>query len=388
MFFKKKGKSDKNIKMLSNTIAVCGKGHTFSAADYTECPFCNPKALKKCSTGQGTIEKGVHGTRIIPLSSEPAVAGGDVITRISIIGKPLQSFSSEGLERLGGGAEGTVYALDDDRILKIYRNTDENQIRKWYRNIRTVSKCGVRCAKAYEMVKADEGYGIIFERLDGKNLGWTINAAPDRLEDYACKMGQLLKKLGTSRDETNTFERITERMLGDLKAIADRNLAEESQIETIREFFLSIEDRSTLIHSDFHEGNIIVNENDELVLIDLDRMGVGHPIYDLIGNYLNHDVLLARNPDFAGRSWGLNADEIVRIKRIMLETYYGTTDELRLKEYSGVVRDAYLVRSTLLAVSPLLGLGQEEQKAYIRGRLSELSCSVSELSDRIRELPV
>ena len=297
-------------------------------------------------------------------------------------------FSSEGLQRLGGGAEGIVYALDDDKILKVYKNTDEAQIQKWYQNIVTVSKCGVRCAKAYEMVKVDEGYGIIFERLDGKNLGWTINGNPERLEDYSVKMGQFLKKINSSKGEIDTFEKITDRMLDNLKVISERHLASESDLDDIKQFFLAIEDRHTLVHSDYHEGNIIVNENDELVLVDLDRMGIGHPIYDLIGNYLNHDVLLLKNPNFAVNSWGLTGDQIIKIKRIMLETYFGTSDESRLKEYTDIVRNAFLVRATLLSISPVVGLDDEKKNEYIKDKLSKLSYSISELTDRIRALPM
>ncbi|MBR1670444.1 MAG: phosphotransferase [Butyrivibrio sp.] len=392
MFFKKKKTENNknNVKVLPNALAVCSNGHTFSLEKYYECPFCNPSALKKETTDDDTKKTGPHGTRIITLSADKTPGSdGEGITRISIIGEPLKSFTSEGLERLGGGAEGTVYALDDDRILKIYRNADELQIRKWYRNIRTVSNCGIRCAKAYEMVKADEGYGIIFERLDGKNLGWTINDNPDKLDDYALKMGLLLKKLHSSKDDSNTFERITERMLGDLKIVEERQLASGADVEMIKDFFRSIVDRNTLVHSDYHEGNIIVDQEGELVLIDLDRMGVGHPIYDLIGNYLNHDVLLAKNPQFAIKSWGLDGERISRIKRIMLESYFGTGDESRLNEYLDVVRNAFYVRATLLSVSPLLGKDDDEaKKAYIKDRLSALSCSVKELSGRINNLPI
>ena len=390
MFFWKKNKSENKIKMMSNTVAVCPKGHTFSVAEFTECPFCNPKSQKKKSSLQKDIETGIHGTRIIPVSPNNDFGKGseDTITDVTIIGTPMKDLSSDGLERLGGGAEGTVYALDDDRILKIYKNTNEDQIRKWYRNIKAVDKSGVRCAKAYEMVRADEGYGIIFEKLIGRNLGWTINAHPEKLEEYAVKMGRFLKKINSSHDENHKLEKITDRMLADLDTVSRRNIASGADLGAIEGFFRSIEDRNTLVHCDYHEGNVIVDENDELILIDLDRMGVGHPIYELVGNYLNHDVLIAKNPEFAGKSWGLNMEQIIRIKKIMLETYYGTSDEKKLEEYLGIVRDAFLVRSTLFPISPMFGMDDEAGRAYIKDRLGSLSCSISELPDRIKSLPI
>ena len=300
----------------------------------------------------------------------------------------LEEFSCEGLKKLGGGAEGTVYALDEDRILKVYRNTDENQVRRWYKNIDTVDECGSSCAKTFGMVRAGEGYGIIFERLRGRNLGWTIHENPDKLEYYAEKMGLFLKKINTTEDKTNTFDRISDRMLSTLEEVAKRNFADAETIDKIGNAFKAINERNTLLHSDFHEGNVVVAEDDELVLIDLDRVGTGHPIHDLIGNYMNHDVLIARNPEFAGKSWGLDADKIVQIKDRMLRTYFGTEDEAKLNEYHDIVRDAFLLRSTLLTVSPMFGMDDDAAKAYIKNKLELLSDRIIDLPEKISTLPV
>ena len=302
--------------------------------------------------------------------------------------EPTKFIASEGLKVLGKGAEGTAYALDENRILKIYNNQDFSQVEAWYRNISLVDDCGIRCAKAYELVRVENGYGIVFERLKGRNLGWTINENPDKLETLAEKMGLLLKNIHATKDPTHTFESVTERMKKSLDIITEKKMIGNDQRQMVMNFLDAVSERDTLIHGDFHEGNILVDENEELVLIDLDRVGVGHPIYDLIGNYLNHEAMIARNPDFALRSWGLDAKRIMRIKRIMLETYFGTSDMAVLDEYSETIKDAFTLRCVLLPATKIFGMDESAAKAYISDKFEKLQDKISDLSDRVNKIPV
>ncbi len=300
----------------------------------------------------------------------------------------IRFISENGLEELGKGAEGTAYALDENKILKVYKTKDFGQIEGWFRNICVVDNCGIRCAKAFELVKTENGFGIVFERLSGKNLGWTIHENPEKIDSYAVKMGKFLKTINTTIDNTGTFECVTDRMMTCLMTLEKRGLIDDKRQQEVRTFFESIERRNTLIHSDYHEGNILVDSNDELVLIDLDRVGVGHPIYDLIGNYLNHEAMLLKNPDFALKSWGLDSESIKHIKRIMLETYYGTSDKNLLTNYTEIVRDAFTLRCVLLPATKIFTMDDESAKVYIQDKFKKLEGKLQDLPYRIKTLPV
>ena len=84
--------------------------------------------------------------------------------------------------------------------------------------------------------------------------------------------------------------------------------------------------QNTLLHGDYHTNNIMI-QNGEPILIDLDTLCVGHPIFELGSMYnaflgfseLNHNVI----KDFMG----YDRDTSKRFWNMSLQKYLSTDDE-------------------------------------------------------------
>ena len=88
----------------------------------------------------------------------------------------------------------------------------------------------------------------------------------------------------------------------------------------------AIPKQNTMMHGDYHTNNIMV-QNGEPILIDLDTLCVGHPIFELGSMYnaflgfssLDHNVIK--------RFMGYDHDTAKRFWNMSLKKYLGTDDE-------------------------------------------------------------
>ena len=93
----------------------------------------------------------------------------------------------------------------------------------------------------------------------------------------------------------------------------------------LREIVKAIPRGNCLLHCDFHEGNVMIH-NGEYLLIDIDEVCIGHPLYDLTYHYINHEFL-AKSPEMLLQSTGLTPDLAKKSARITRKTYFGAIDK-------------------------------------------------------------
>lgn len=87
----------------------------------------------------------------------------------------------------------------------------------------------------------------------------------------------------------------------------------------------------TLIHGDFHTGNVFLQKG-EALLIDMDRLSVGHPIIEISDLYYFYVVLGEEEPAVVERFMGFSYETARQFFRSFLKHYLQTEDENRLRE--------------------------------------------------------
>lgn len=75
-----------------------------------------------------------------------------------------------------------------------------------------------------------------------------------------------------------------------------------------------------LIHGDYHTNNVMFDE--EPILIDMDTVSVGHPIFDLVGVYAGFVGYSMFNPNNAIEFYGLTYDTTVKMWNLFLKDYF------------------------------------------------------------------
>ena len=252
-------------------------------------------------------------------------------TDILDVKKQLREISVEGCEKLGEGNVGTVYRLDEDKIVKVYKPwmklEDIDRERSF---ARTAFVNGIPSVIAYDTVKVGDCLGVVFELLRSDTLGHAIRDNPEKLEEYVDQYVTLAKTLHSTHVPPGSFTRIQDEMHRKTDRLTEWCLPEE--IALLHSLIDSIPNADTLTHNDLHPGNIMI-QNGELVLIDMPEMTMGPPICDLVVVYRNMISAPQNKPDDIERVVGMPAELILKAGNLFFMKYTGITDPTALSEY-------------------------------------------------------
>lgn len=242
-------------------------------------------------------------------------------SKIIHITKKLREVSIAGCPIVGQGANGIVYRLDRDTIIKVYNSLHtENSIRASLETAKKLLISGIPVAISYDVVKVGDAYGAVFEMLDTDTMGQFIAKNPERLEEYAIKSAHFLRELHHTE--------LPQGILPDAREMCNHWI-------TNTDGFLSPEERtilhtlcdntpfrSTFIHGDFHCGNVMVQDGD-LTLIDIDEAACGDPAFDFGMMHLTFQLAVNLLPgDRIAKIMAITKEQITRFWTIFEKTYY------------------------------------------------------------------
>ena len=239
--------------------------------------------------------------------------------------------SIEGCECIGRGANGAVYRLDSDRIIKVfYEGVSLESVKKEQKIGHEVFLTGLPTVISYGLEMTDEGqYGIILEMLGHNTLSETIEKEPEHFEKWMERYAELYKNIHETRPEGEHLPRVKDLYRGYFEESADWYTAEE--MEKLYALLESIPERDTLIHGDYHPNNIMVS-NDELILIDLGDFSIGHPIFDFLATAATQANLVELDPQFAETHTRMKAENIKKAwKELVDRSFADRTEEEREK---------------------------------------------------------
>ena len=276
-------------------------------------------------------------------------------TSIIDVQKALRHISVEGRELLGKGGNGSVYRLDDDKIVKVYKPWMTRETIEQERNFaRNAFMNGVPSVIAYDLVRCGDCYGLVFELIKSKTLGQTIKENPDKLEEYVDKYVALAKQLHSIHVELGTFANLKTVLHQRVPKIARWTSQEERDL--LDSLIDCIPDTDTIIHNDLHPGNIMIQDG-ELLLIDMPEMCSGPTAYDLVGIY--RDMIVAPSGNSANHieaSVGLPADKVLAVGKMFFTKYTGISSPEEMEA-------CFKKLGLLFAFNVSLVVGTESEKA-------------------------
>ena len=92
-------------------------------------------------------------------------------TEMMTIEKGYRHYSSDGWEKIGEGANGIVYRMDPETIVKLFKNSDAlPEIERERKLAREAFVHGVPTAIPYDVIKVGSSYGTVYELLNAKSL--------------------------------------------------------------------------------------------------------------------------------------------------------------------------------------------------------------------------
>ena len=205
-------------------------------------------------------------------------------TELLDVKKRLRELSVEGCQKLGSGANGTVYRLTRDEIIKVFRpGITLEEIEGEREASRRAFLLGVPCAIAFDTVRVGESYGTVYELLDAATVAERIKEHPERLDELALSCAKLLKQLHETEVPEGQLSRSDKSTHGTIDKVAADFTPDE--VAKMHALYDSIPRMDRFIHNDYHPKNIM-ETNGELMLIDLGDASAGNPVIDLIHSYM------------------------------------------------------------------------------------------------------
>ena len=225
------------------------------------------------------LKKNYPDIKVIELSSEVyeifEITG---FSEMMDIQKAYRKISVEGCEVIGQGANGKVYRIDQDTIVKEYFNADALPDIKRERELaRTALILGIPTAIPYDVVKVGNGYGSVFELLNAKSFAKIIISEPEKLDDVVKMSVELLKKIHSTYVKPGLMPRMKDVAVNWVEFLKDYLDADKYDkfIRMVKE----VPETDTMLHGDYHIKNVMLQDG-EVLLIDMDTLCVGHPIFE------------------------------------------------------------------------------------------------------------
>ena len=246
-------------------------------------------------------------------------------TDMVTVEKAYQKMSVEGCEFIAKGANGAVYRYDDETILKTYFAKDAlPEIKQERENARKAFVLGINTAIPYGIVRVGDGYGTVTELLNAVSVTKLIRKNPDDFTEAATYYIDMLKSIHAIEVEDGEVPDMKETALDWADFVADH--IPEEQGKKLHALVEAVPKQNTLMHGDYHTNNIMV-QNGEPLLIDMDTLCMGHPVFELgsmfnafIGySELDHQVTM--------NFFGYTHETAEKFWNMSLKMYLGTEDE-------------------------------------------------------------
>ena len=298
-------------------------------------------------------------------------------TDMVTIEKAYRRMSVEGCEFIAKGANGAVYRYDDETIVKTYFAKDAlPEIKQERENARRAFVLGINTAIPYGIVRVGDGYGTVTELLNATSVTKLIRANPEDMTQAAKYYIDMLKNIHSITVEDDEVPDMKETALAWADFVADH--IPETQSKKLRALIEAVPKRNTLMHGDYHTNNIMV-QNGEPLLIDMDTLCMGHPVFELgsmFNAFVGYSELDHQNMmDFFGYSF----ETAGKFWNIALKMYLGSEDEAVCQS---VAEKAMIIGYTRMLRRAIRRPNEAESPAKI-ARCKEMLAVLLEKTDSI-----
>ena len=292
-------------------------------------------------------------------------------TDMLTVEKAFRQISIEGCELIARGGNGCIYRYGEENIVKTYHNgASLDEIRNEKDLCRMVFVKGINTAIPYDVVKVGDSYGSVAELLNAKSIAKILQTNPEKFEDCMNIYTELLKKIHSTPVEIGEMPSMKEtgvKWIKDLEAELPQD-----QWSKLFNMINNISEPKFMVHGDYHINNVMI-QDEEPLLIDMDTVAFGHPIFEFAAIYLGYVGYCESNPSGTMDFYGLPYETTTKIWKTLLEKYYNG-DQAKIQEIetkAKIIGYARMLRRTIRRV----GRDTEEGKIQIelcKNHLTEL----------------
>ena len=292
-------------------------------------------------------------------------------TNIMTVKKAMVKIDVTGCEIIGEGFFSIVYRLDKDTIVKAYRrDTDIKEVERELGMAKKAFVLGIPTAISFDIVKVGDKLGVRFEMLDSVSLRDLFRDNPDQFDSLLDRYINLMLKINNTESDTKELPHAKERWIEKLNKIS--NYLDDGEYSKLLTMLNNIPERNTFVHGDCHFKNIM-SQKDDLLLIDMETLSIGHPIFELAaGLFIPYVAFEEDDPGNSERFLGVSAELAYKIFDKGVSKYLNN-DNPSLKDKIKIVGYVHLLWWNQI--------NEPDNKVRFNGVLSRLKALVKKYKD-------
>lgn len=304
------------------------------------------------------------------------------LTTMINVQKRMRRIDVEGCPIIGEGAFGTVYRLNGDTVVKVFRDGEASLpiIEAETAKAREAFISGVPTAIPFDVVRVGDQYGSVFEMIDAQNCNELVVSDPSALDDLIPRYAAFLKAMHGMEVKPGRLDAARDRFLENLEAYAP--VLDGETYARLKALLQAMPEDRHLIHGDAHLKNIMISSG-EIIVIDMDHICTGNPAFEFASLFATYVAFSEDDPDDMRVFMGLDCETAERIYQDTLGSYLGEIDPATFETIERKIEVlGYMRFLTILAIenrdskSPLKDL----QIRHAAEHLRELAFQVDELT--------
>ncbi|MCR4908364.1 MAG: STAS domain-containing protein [Lachnospiraceae bacterium] len=265
-------------------------------------------------------------------------------TDIFEVERKMRQISVRGCERISSALNGEIFQLSEDEMIKVYgADIPLSDVRKERQYAQTAMAFGVPTLIPYDVVKCEQGYGIVYEKAEMTSLAYLISHEPDRLPEYAALLAGTLKELHETEIPAGKLPDIKERYRGWISEIDDPS---DSKAAVFSNLIASIPDSDKYVHGDINLNSVMV-KGDEVLLLDMSGSARGHSLFDLQALFASLVAIETTQEGYCRKTFGLTKASCINFWNQFF-AYYMKDRQQEIKSMNELLLKYFILKESVL----------------------------------------
>ena len=251
---------------------------------------------------------------------------------------------------LGAGRTAFVYDMGGGKVLKLFEASIQPEtVRQEFVLTQLAHENGIPAPGAYEIVQYGGRYGIVMDRVCGRELETVIREQPGERHELLSRFTDFVKKLHQVTIADERMPDVRDESIS-LAEQLDPSFCTKEEAKKICAVFESIPPADSFVHGDCHPGNVMIAEGN-LQCIDMTLCGKGHPVFDLLCMYSHYVFLPSFSTDAACISrFGMDKSEARAFYESFLKAYFTMDEEADLSDIKEQIQRIHAARICLSTI--------------------------------------
>ncbi len=252
-------------------------------------------------------------------------------TEMMEVRKAYRVLSVDGCDIIGQGANGRVYRIDPDTIVKVYYSPDSlEEIQRERELARTAFVLGVPTAIPYDVVRIEGGgYGSVYELLNADSFAELLIKGKKTVDEVAAMSISLLKIIHGTVVKPGIMPDMRRTALHWADYLQD--YLPEEKYQKLHDLIAAVPQDMHMMHGDYHIKNIML-QNGESLLIDMDTLCCGHPIFELASMFNAYCGFSELDNSVSRAFLGIPHETAVELWNKSLKLYLDGADDTKVRE--------------------------------------------------------